>query len=834
MNQVSLPILQHRDEIRSKCLDNGIAIVSAPPGTGKSTLIPTFFLDDLPESKRIYVLEPRRIAAVALAERVAEQLKTSVGDIVGYSVRFDKKVSERTKIVFITYGTFLQILQSDPLLPDAAFVIFDEFHERSVDIDATLAWVSFLQKNRRPDLRLLVLSATLEIDLLKSYLKRDTVIHIESRLYDVNVMYQSAKADEPLFLQVQRAFLSISHKLTQGSCLVFLPGKQEIESVAGILEPYCKKKTIRLLKLHGSLSLKEQHDVLSVPELHRSCILSTNLAETSLTVSGIIAVIDSGYARIAAYDIERDRNTLYLSRISKKSAIQRAGRAGRLQNGFAVRLWSEHDEISMAESITPEIQRIDCASIVLMLSTIFQKSGIDKYAHLPTWLTSPDKDRLTKALADLERCGAVRLSHLESIPSDEILPLEVTPMGMNISSLPTEPLFAKILLESKSLEELNYHIDIIALLSDDSSRFDESTDLLTASDIVEEKRSGSQIHRIKEQLFSMVKRKVNFTNAIDKKRSVTDIVTEQWVKSFYHRLAVRSENTIYLLYDSRSARLIKKNSRDDVFPEILIALQIHEAAGKSQVRQVTIPLYLSIKVEQLAGCFPDKMCERISCVWDEKQKKVKIEKQLFFENLQVTRLPVDYNKMYNSEVSMMLAQKISDGIWDWKAENEKALTFVNKMRLVDKAYPEMGLPQMNDDDWMLIFTELSDGKCSIDQVKQESVLVHLRNYIGKQIAEYIDNAAPDSIILPSGRKAKIHYPENAAPEISARIGDFIGCTGKYYIIDKKVECVYNILAPNYRTVQKTDNISSFWKNLYPQLRKEYMRQYPKHPWPEVV
>jgi ATP-dependent helicase HrpB len=833
-----LPILPYRDQIVSALDRHSSCVITAPPGTGKSTQVPQFFLDRCSPQKRIIVLEPRRIAARSLAYRVAQECGCGVGGTVGYQVRFERDASDNTRILYCTYGTFLQLLQGDPQASFASIIVFDEFHERTLDADAALAWCRHLSSTERPDLKLLVLSATLETGPLRDFLADGGYIDIPEKMHPVAVQYQPPKPQEPLWNQVERAVGALWSSGAMGSILVFLPGVYEIERSADSLAIPCKKRGYRILALHGRMPIQAQQEALVAPQKEPCVVLSTNVAETSLTIPGVSAVVDCGLARMASYDPQRDRNTLYLSRISMQNAAQRTGRAGRLGSGTCVRLWSRDDERAMPQAIVPEVLRLDLARCALTLGAFVSNA---RPLDLP-WLTSPPPERWSKALNDLLRCGAIdRAAGVESASSAEgkTWVWSLTAMGGKIARLPVEPAAGRILLDSSAKQELEINIAMVALWESGEVRTGESHDLFALAESFlagkYDKEWGREVRETYEQISGMVKKLVPVCHAKQSSdKEVNESISRKWMRVFSHRIAGKEgEGAVYELADGRGARLMEKKTAGgrEELPSLILALSIHEQAGRSQNKKVTIPLYLPLETQWVAQEFPHELREMVECRWDEAKKRVVVEELLRFRNITGERREITDRNRYREEAGAVLATRLAAGDWNWRVAEPKAEQFLFRMRLVAAAYPDMKIPAMDPSDWELLFNDLCTGKRALEEVKNDSVLAGLREYAGPHLAGFIEKKAPETVVLPSGKKGRITYFENAPPELSARLGDLIGYRDRFVFMDGKITGVFDILAPNYRTVQKTADLGSFWKTVYPEIKNGLKRKYPRHPWP---
>ncbi len=838
-----LPIINYRPQILSALSSGGSLIVTAPPGTGKSTQIPQFLADRTTPRRKLLVLEPRRIAARALAYRVSEEIGTACGEKVGYQVRFERKASPETGILFLTYGAFLRLLGSDPAASDASVVAFDEFHERSLDADTALAWVRRLCASVRPDLKIMALSATLAPGDLCEYLDNCAIVSVPDRLFPVDVRYQPPGPREPLEEQVLRGLAEASAGGIEGSVLVFLPGSGEIERAADRIKGFCKRKGFMVMRLHGRMPLALQQETLRRPALEPCVILSTNVAETSLTIPGVTAVIDSGLARVAGYDPERERNTLHLGRISMQNAVQRTGRAGRLGPGVCVRLWSRTDEAAMPPVIEPEVMRLDLAPAMLTLCNLQQTvadapGGSLTESSAIRFLTPPPVKRWEKAAEGLMRCGAV--TSRDAPPADNetrespLFPL--TKLGAAMSRLPLEPAVAAVLLGSRTAPVWHINIVMAALWESDESKlaesrdlFDEALDFSTGSP----PRHGSEVRDACDQIGRLLGRRKDDAGEIaPDAQALRREATLLWLRVFSHRLGVRmGHGTVYRLADSRSARLTPaKSAGAPMLPECILALSVHERTGRETTKKAFIPLYLPVEAAWIAEEFGAEFRRSVECSWDETRQGVNIEEQTLFRGIPLRSREVTSRAGYRNDAAAVLAEHL-EGFWDWRTEEPGAAQFVLRTRLVADAFPEKNIPKFTGEDLRLVYHGLCDGKFSRAEVRKGSMLRALNDYLGPALALVIERKAPEFIILPSGKKARITYVDGAPPELSARLGDLIGFGDRFTVADGRVGGVFDILAPNRRTVQKTPDLGSFWRNTYPRIKREMQRKYPRHPWP---
>ncbi|HKP98498.1 MAG TPA: ATP-dependent helicase C-terminal domain-containing protein [Fibrobacteria bacterium] len=851
----ALPILAHRQEIADAVRRGGVLILCAPPGTGKSTQVPRFLLD---RPGRIMVLQPRRIAARNLALRVAEEMGEAVGGTVGYQVRFEGRSREDTRILYQTYGVFFQQLLGDPLLEGIGTVLLDEFHERTLEADATLAWLKKLRAEARPDLALVVMSATLELEGLKAFLSPAPVVEVAAETFPVEISHQPPMTQEAPSQQAARAFKRLLAQGLSGSVLVFMPGQGEIRRTLEALEPLCRQHGLGLFELHGAMDMEAQQRALRAPLSGTCVIVSTNVAETSLTIPGVTVVIDSGQARIAAYSPQRDMNTLYLGSISLQSARQRAGRAGRTAPGRCVRLWSADRERAMPAVLEPEVLRVEPTSMALSLHSLADRyarlhpsgagSGARNGMPIP-WLTAPSPALWEKAEKSLEHIGALA-------PPSGALPASgtgrLTDIGRTLARFPAHPVLAKVLLDAKQAGVGPQAAAMAAVLESQTRRakgapadlFSLGLDLATDA---EARRFDREIRESYKQLLRLLERapvaaggnaggpqagrgsapKPTLRQEEDALRAAA---TRCWLLPFQDRIAVRVEKSqSFALADGRRGVVEAGQVPADV--TVILALELHETGGANQNRQVGIPMLLPCEPAWVEAAFPGECIWTKVGGWDAARGRVMQEERLLFRGLALERKALKDGVLDPEESERLLVEKLASGEIELPNFDDEAKQMVQRIRLAAKAFPEYGLPKLDGDDWRLIYHEICEGRSSVRDLEGVSVTRALRDYLGVSLAAFVDRAAPTSLKLAGGRMGKLTYFENAPPELSARLGDFVGMEGKTAILEGKVEVVYDILAPNYRTVQKTADLSGFWKNTYPEVKKELKRRYPRHPWP---
>jgi ATP-dependent helicase HrpB len=776
-------------------------ILSAPTGSGKSTQVPQFLLGAV--KGKILVLEPRRLSARSLASRVAWETKTSLGDKIGYQVRFDSRCGAETSVVFQTYGVFIQQILARPELPGVGAVLLDEFHERTLDSDLALAWLKVLRKTRRPDLKLAVMSATLEGGALAAYLPDAARVDVPGRLFPVAIRHRPAAARSEPAENALAALQDLEREGFDGSVLVFMPGMKEIRRSLDVFGPYCRARGLELHGLHGSMDLAEQDRVMSPSKACR-VIVATNVAETGLTIPQVTMVIDSGLHRVAGYDAARGINTLYLSRISKANADQRSGRAGRTAPGRCVRLWSKADELGLAESLKPEIARLELSSLRLQAASLPEPVE---------WLTPPQA-----AAWDASRRALLALKAVDEQD-------RATPRGRGLLAYPAAPRIAAVLEDARALgPDAFARACAMAALFETSEdlRFDRAADLAVLG---RELETGSrEFSRETGEVLRQLKRSApGDAGGGPKAKGALERV---WLEAFSDRLAAREgEGSYYRLQDGRGVLLgVEKDP-----PPFLLALDIRERAGGGQARQVGIALYLPYEAEAIVKAFPRECLWQKVSEFDKKSSRVVIEERLMFRGLVLDRRSP--RKDERAASGDLWAERFASGELEHPGLDEKAKQLVVRIKLMRKFYPDMGYPEMSLDDWRLIYGEVCAGKTLLKDIERVSLLAHLESYLGPPLAAFLERRLPAVYRLPMGRMARFTYFESQPAELAARIGDFIRMSGTMELCEGRLPITFDVRAPNNRTVQKTLDLSSFWKNTYPTVKRELQRRYPKHPWP---
>lgn len=843
--RVSLPIDVHLPEIVSRLKENNNLVLIASPGAGKTTRVPIAILDAniLGESATgVLMLEPRRLAARAAASRMAQERGCSLGREIGYQVRFDNRTSAETRLCVITEGLLSRRLARDPQLSGIGCVILDEFHERSWHTDLGLGLLRELQQLARPDLKVVVMSATLNAEGIARYLDNAPIVDVNAAAHPIQIHMERQPqllATGPSF--VERVGSAIVEVLTgeresHGDVLVFLPGAREITNVATFIEAQAQSSRSEIHTLHGSLKLEDQDRAIRRSD-RRKLILATNIAETSLTIDGVGTVVDSGLARVVRLDTTGFPR-LELSRISRFSAIQRAGRAGRQGPGVCHRLWNKLDEASMAEAETPEIHRVELAEAVLLLIEL----GITDPNSFD-WFDRPSAANLDTAIKLLWRLQAIDLPRA-SVAC-------ITPLGRRLLDWPLHPRLARIMEAARSQKELiSTAAKLCALISEkdilqDARRLksasDLESDLLLRLEALEgrlpiaiDRGAAAQVRRAAEQIehVALAKREPALISA---KFNVKHPERELLLLGYPDRVARRRRP------GEPEARLVGgkglRIGRDSCVErsELFIAIDAANLGTPNGKHEMTATLASGIDREWLKLRFPDRMSEVRKPALDKKSGKVLMQIYEAYEDLPIEEPRLTEAK--KEEVAQLLPLLIAED-WDALVErNEGAANWLARFEFLRSACPEKAWPKIdfkNSDEPAIqgIIEALCFGETSPTHVAAKDWIWHFETLLGSELNSFLRAQAPEAITVPTGNRMKVHYPPGRAPYLEVRIQEVFGCKQSPKLAEGRVSVVMHLLGPNFRPVQVTSDLSSFWVSGYNEVRKELRARYPKHSWPE--
>jgi ATP-dependent helicase HrpB len=766
--------------ILSSLVERPNLVLEAAPGAGKTTHVPPALLDLV--AGEIIVLEPRRIAARLAARRVASERGEQVGETIGYQVRFEEAIGPRTRLRFVTDGIFTRRLLSDPTLKGVDAIILDEFHERHLESDFALALLKRLQQSRS-DLRLIVMSATLDAAPVARYLGDCPILRSEGRAFPLAVTHLPYSPD-PLHTQVRKAIELLLREQRQHQApreaeaehtLVFLPGAAEIRRAQRECEPLAQRFGLLILPLHGDLSPAEQ-DRAVAPSSQPKLILATNVAESSVTVEGVTAVIDSGLARFATYSPWTGLPTLHIGRISQASAKQRAGRAGRTSSGRVLRLFAEEDYALRAEHDTPEILRSDLSQLGLSLRAM----SIPHFASLD-WLDAPPAAAVDTAETLLDRLGAT---------ADK---------AQQLARYPLPPRLARILLESLARNAGESGCVAAALLG--SGARSPHNDLLAAIDAPPDPRALQHIQQLR-RIARPPKQATHEDNAL-----LLSVLT-----GFPDRVARRRAGNQVLLANGISAEI----AGEPPTYEFMVAI---DAEDRKEKPLPLIRMTSRIEPEWLIDLFPDRVREQSSLTWNRTAERVEAVSALLYDDLVIEE---SRNSSPDPEAAAdLLAQKALEVGIERFVDAEALQQFQARVAFAGLTPPDLSQALRQLCLGLRSFADLKTAASSFLLLLEQSV-----------DARRLQELAPVSLRLQSGRQTRIHYEQGKPPWIASRLQDFFGMRDTPRLGAAQTPIVAHLLAPNHRAVQTTTDLSGFWDRLYPQVRRELMRRYPRHPWPE--
>ena len=807
--------------------------MEAPPGAGKTTRVPRALLDaGFAGDGEIVVLEPRRLAARLAARRVAEELGERPGGTVGFQVRFEEVAGEATRVRFVTEGLLTRRLLSSPELPGVGAVILDEFHERHLQGDLALALLRRLQAAGRGDLRLVVMSATLDAEPVARYLGAPR-LRSEGRLFEVEVEYLSAAdaaRDDRLEDRVAAAVRRLLADPAGGDVLVFLPGMAEIRRSAAACAAPAERSGADLLPLHGDLPPEEQDRAVR-PGPRRKVILSTNVAETSVTIEGVTAVVDSGLARIASHSPWSGLPRLEVRRISRASAAQRAGRAGRTAPGRCLRLYTRHDHDTRPEFDVPEVLREDLSEATLALASL----GTSEIA----WLEAPPPAAAAAARALLRDLGACDGGGA------------ITDLGRRMLRFPLHPRLSRLLVEASD-RGAGEEGALVAALLGERAGFDRSeagrgqtptgpSDLLELAALHQSRGRGREsgrfpaaaVERSRRQLERLLPRRAaRRTGGVEAEEALLLATLAAYPDRVARRRTPGKPEVV--LAGGGSARLEESSVVREA--PLLVAVDVDErrdrpGAGPPRGSQVLVRLASAVTPEMLLELFPSDLAFEDELRFDPGAERVDA-----FERTSYRGLVLEESRKASPDperVAAALAEAaLAKGPRAFAEEGELD-RLVARLAFAAEASPGSGLAPPSEADLAEKLRELCAGRRSFAELREAGLPGAVLARLGPEGRALLDRLAPERVTLPGGRTARIHYQGGGKPpHLESRLQDFFGMARGPAVGGGKVPLVLHLLAPNQRAVQVTTDLAGFWERHYPALRRQLMRRYPRHSWPE--
>jgi len=834
-----LPIYDIQQELIDALSGGNRVILQAPTGSGKSTQVPQMLLDAgfCANTKEIVVMQPRRMAARLLASRVASERNVPLGGEVGYQVRLDRKAGQETRIRYVTEGILLREWLNRPLLNHVDGLVFDEFHERHLYGDLSLAHALHLQKTDRPDLKIILMSATLDTEPLQAFLPEATVISSEGRSYPVDIRYleRDPQVNRTGIWQSAADAANRLAPLTEGHLLIFMPGTFEIDRTLEALKRSPLGKEAICLPLHGSLPPADQ-DLAVSPSPKRKVIVATNIAETSLTIDGVTAVIDSGLARVARFDPVKGIDQLNVEAISRASADQRSGRAGRTAPGISVRLWTEAGQRHRPARETPEIHRVDLAEAVLT----FRALGVSDWTQLAL-PDPPDPNVLRTTETFLQQLGALS-------PEGEI-----SERGRTILEYPAHPRIGRLMIEAERRGVAESAALIAGLLQGrplllrniSSKAKQEQLDLFSgdgSSDLIMQLHACEWAASVRfdrqqcqelglhgataRQAIQTAKIFLRKTNPNPAPTNPSEELRKCLAVAFADHLALRRPHTRRCdLIDGRVAEIDK----DSICTEanLLVASEIRDSE-----RAKTPFLIGATRVESawLSELWPEQFHDTSEVRYDSQQKRVLSESRKQLGEL-VLESKI-HHEVTDDDAGRLLMEAVKEGQVLLPAWDKDVDAWITRLNCLAEWCPDWGLPPLTEEDRELLVEHMLSTCRTRKDVKNVDVRHQVENWLSPVQRNLVRDHCPPRMQLPNGRHARVRYEKGSAPVISSKLQDFFGMTEAPKVAGGRVTCKVELLAPNGRPAALTDDLKSFWASGYASVRKDLKGRYPKHDWPE--
>ena len=822
---IPLPIDEFLPRIAQSLAEHRNLVLVAEPGAGKTTRVPPAVLPVIEDSRHrgVIMLQPRRVAARAAAARIADERNWRVGGQVGYHIRFDRVIGRETRLRVLTEGILTRQLLDDPFLDGIGCVILDEFHERSIHIDLALAMLREVQRTVRPDLRLIVMSATLDAEPVTQFLDDAPVLRVPGRLFPVDIEHRARPPLGQLPDAVCDALRDVLSREPRGDVLIFLPGVREINSAIEAAVPLAREHDMLLVPLHGSLAAEQQFRALQ-PAAKRKVIFATNIAETSLTIDGVTCVIDTGLARVAGYDAQRGMDTLSVQRISQASAAQRAGRAGRTAAGRCVRLWSAKEHHQLQPFDKPEMARVDLAATVLALHAW---GANDPRAF--GFFESPPQHMLAAAERLLWMLGALDAG-------------KITPLGRRMLTIPAHPRLARLLLAAADAGLLEAGALIAALLSEKDivrddlappsqrrarTRADSDISLriewLERRDPSLDRAAVAQVLRARDQLRSAIRQPA----VADRSSHIT--VEQLPLLAFPDRLCrLRDrEKRTGTMVGGGGVRLAGESAvmDGDLFVAVEARHDPRAARGESLVRIAS-----KVDSEWLEQFFPHLLRRETTAEFDASRERVVGVSRTLFVDLPIADQP--NAAVADETAASVLAEALAPRARELIQRDERAANLIARIELLRTVMPEHPWPRFDDAELRDLIRQCAAGKRAAAEITSAALGDAIQSRLVYPLDRLLTQHAPEWIEVPSGNRIRLRYALGQPPVLAVRLQELFGLPATPRIAAGRVAVKLELLGPNFRPVQVTDDLASFWKNTYPQVRKDLRARYPKHSWPE--
>lgn len=811
IKQVShLPAYSIADTVNQRLEKKACLVITAPPGAGKSTLLPLTILQGSKQSGKILMLEPRRLAARQIAERMSAMIDEPVGKTIGYRVRFEQKISAETKIEVLTEGILTRMLVNDPTLDGVSTIIFDEFHERSLNSDVALALTLEAQQVIRPDLRIVIMSATIDATSICKALDAD-LIECEGRMFPVEVLHTEEEATEQNVAETVAHTIRQAHKEQEGDILAFLPGEAEIRRCQDLLKDALSGTSIR--PLYGMLSPKDQRLAIAPSaDGERKVVLSTPIAETSITIEGVRIVVDSGLCRTMVFDAQSGLSHLKTVRISKDMATQRMGRAGRLSSGVCYRLWSLATEHRMEDCRKPEIVDADLAPMLLDIV-----AWGESHAERLPWLTPPPSAHLRQA--------SQLLTLLDAIDEKG----QITPHGQQMAQLPCHPRIAQMLL-NKEPQKKALAADVAALLEEKDPLAVANKDLALVDADINSRIVSLREIRVKkannnhrwDRIIRIAEQYRHLVHVEEDNRPMSSTDAGTLIAAAYPERIAKATSEGCGRFQMASGDIVSLDIQDD--------LSAHDWLAVASVSQ---RIFLAAPIDEKDLRPMARQKDNIS--WDSKRGMVVAQREYRIGSLLVDSKPIhDIDREQIQQVIADAAKKEGVSMFDF---SEAVQNLQQRIMTVSTWHPELELPAVDQDsfltrasEWLPMFAGKATTSAELKKIELSMAIWSLLSYDQQQT---VDRLAPTHITVPTGSRIRVEYRQGAEhPVLRVRLQECFGLTDTPRVDDGKMPVLMELLSPGFKPVQLTQDLRSFWEGTYFEVRKELRRRYPKHSWPD--
>ena len=826
IKDTGLPVREILEDVVACLGRESRLVVQAPPGAGKTTILPLALMDSgLAGDGRILILEPRRLAARAAAHRMADLLGEEVGRTVGYRVRLESRISHDSRIEVVTEGILTRYLQEDPALEGVSMILFDEFHERSLDADLGLALALDCQDGLREDLKIIVMSATLDGDRVAALMDGAPVITSEGRSFPVEMRYLERDPQDRIEGLMASKIREILGR-EQGSVLAFLPGAGEIRRLADQLAETVQDDNVLICPLFGMMNNEDQDRAIQpAPKGKRKIVLATSIAETSLTIEGIRIVVDSGLMRLPRYDVSSGMSGLETRRVSRAAADQRAGRAGRLEPGICYRMWSEPAHRSLVPFSPPEIAQADLAPLLLQLACW----GVTDPSSL-RWLDPPETAPLSDA-RDL-------LSQLDALDGQG----HATAHGRRMAGLGMHPRLSHMVLAAKERDFGATAVWLAALLEERDILRGSDSDVGNRLELLAEAASGNKsvlqargvdragVNRILRQAKIWL-RELGLGRDERPERSDAGLCLalaypDRIAANRQRNAPARQRKGLFLLAGGRGATLPVE---DPLSVEDYLAV----ASLARGDRDARIFLAAPISLTEIEGVFASEITEQETVVWEEASGTVQARRQRKLYNLVLAERPLtDISPELVQQALLDYVRRSGTDSLPW---DKRSLHLRDRVNFIRRHMPEVDLPDLTEEGllatvegWLAPW--LNDARRR-DDLKKLNMAEIISAYVGWQGTQEVDRLAPEKIAMPGGSSIAPDYSQDP-PVLAVKLQEMFGVTETPRVLDGRVPLLIHLLSPAGRPLQVTQDLAGFWSGAYVAVRKDMRGRYPKHPWPE--